>query len=137
MPYEETSAAPLLNRLQSTVDVLTRGFEHRVELLEVELAEARSEASSILTTLLLSGVVVLLAGVALNILVAGIWWDTPYRVRSLAIVAGVETAVAAATLFRWRSRLSGWQPLATTAEQLKKDGQCLRESLAPTQPLKR
>jgi len=134
MPYEETSTAPLLNRLQATVEVITRGFHHRAELIELELAEARTEATAILTTLLVSGVAVLLAGVAINFLIAAIWWDTPYRVRSLAIVTGIEVAIAVTAVIRWRTRLSGWQPLATTAEQLKKDSQCLRESLTPTEP---
>ena len=136
MPYEEPSSAPLMSRLQATLEVITRGFEHRAELIEVELAEARAEATSILSTLLVSGVAVLLAGVAVNILVAAVWWDTPYRVRSLAILTGVEVAIAITAVVRWRTRLSGWQPLATTAQQFKKDSQCLRESLAPTQPQK-
>jgi uncharacterized membrane protein YqjE len=128
---DSVETAPLtgLGRLQSSAAVLARGLDHRAELASVEMDEARDHATGLFGLFLLGAIAALLTGFAINFFVAALWWDTPHRLLSLGILAGVQGAVAAAALLTALRRTRKWHPLSHTFDQLKKDSQCLRELL--------
>jgi uncharacterized membrane protein YqjE len=124
------SPAPERGRLQSSASILARGIDHRTELASIELSEARDDAVAI-SALLIGGVVAgVLAGVALNLLVAAIWWDTTHRVRAISLSLTVQIVVAISVFALGRRRLRLWHPLASTIDQLKKDAVCVRDLIA-------
>jgi uncharacterized membrane protein YqjE len=118
-----------LGRLHASAAVLARGVDHRAELAAIELVEARDQAVGLSSLFLLGGVAALLTGVALNILVAAIWWDTPHRVLAVGLFTALQAALATFAIVRATRRTRDWAPLSQTLEQLKKDAQCLRDLL--------
>ena len=127
MSDSDSTPPTLLGRLGSSVTVIARGVEHRAELAALELDEARTNTVSLLTLLVAGAVVALLTGFALNFFVAALWWDTPHRLLSIGLLAGVQAVAAIWLIARWRHQARSWRPRASTFEQLRKDGQCLHE----------
>jgi uncharacterized membrane protein YqjE len=102
---------------------------NRVELLLVELQEERERL--VLILLFALGVVVfgLLAGVALIIATAILFWEHCPLVALLVLtavflLAGVYCNVRLARLRK------DWETLPITFDQLRKDGECLEQSLS-------
>lgn len=120
------------DRLRATADVLSRGLGHRSELAALEIGEAGQRATNLVMLLACGALAGLLAGFALNLLVAAIWWDSPHRVLAVGIALGAQGILCAALLLRGRSLAANWRPLETTVEQLKKDCRCVQEIFTTT-----
>ena len=109
--------------------LLKTGFavaQNRLELLLVELQEERLQ---FFDTLLLLGVVLILAGMTLmvvtvTIVVLCVRADRLGPLVVLMLVYLVATAIA---VWRLRIRLKGWAPFSGTVAELKKDKACLEE----------
>ena len=116
-----------LNKIGEYSRLALRALGHRAELAGIELAEARNEAVVSLLFVWGAAALLLLFGFALTFLIAAAVWDTAMRVPVLGaitflyLVAGIGLAVVA------RQRLVAWRPFEATADQLKKDGQCLEK----------
>jgi uncharacterized membrane protein YqjE len=123
-----------LSRLRQSADVIMRGVENRAELAALELGEVRREAMIAIVVAGVCAAVLLLAGVAVNLLVAAIFWDTPHRVTALAWVLGIELALGIGGSLWLRHRLMQFDPFAATREQLRKDSVCLHELLPLQEP---
>jgi uncharacterized membrane protein YqjE len=112
-----------LRRLLKTASAIA---QNRLELFLVELQEERLQ---FLDTLLLLGVVLILAGMALmvftvTIVVLCLRADRLGPLVVLMLVYVVATGVAG---WRLRSRIKGWAPFSDTVAELKKDKACLEE----------
>jgi uncharacterized membrane protein YqjE len=118
-----------LGRLHASAAVFARGVDHRAELAAIELVEARNQAAGLSGLYLIGGVVALLTGVAINFLVAAIWWDTPHRILAVGLFTGLQATVATIAIVAATRRMREWAPLSQSFQQLKKDAQCLRELL--------
>ena len=107
--------------------LLTIG-ENRLELLTVEMQEERER---LLHTILLAlGVAAfgLLAGITLTALIVVVWWANPVGV--LLTLTGLYGAAGICLYRRLTNLLRGWQTLAATLDQLRKDRACLEKLLA-------
>ena len=104
-----------------------RSFGHRAELASIELAEARNEAVVSLLLVWGTAALLLLFGIAATLVVAASVWDTPHRVPVLALLSAVYLLGALIFGVIARNRLKAWHPFEATADQLKRDGQCLDE----------
>jgi hypothetical protein len=82
------------SRIKTGVDVVLRGVEHRGELAGLELEELRSELATTGVLAATAGAAFLLGGIALTLLVAAIYWDTPHRVSALGWLAPALAGVA-------------------------------------------
>jgi len=118
---------PQLPPLSVALSLLSESAAHRAELATLELAEARDHA--LVSTLLAAGTVAmaLLTGFALTFLVAGMVWDSPYRVAWLAGLSGFDLAATTLTGAVLLKRLRTWRPLNETQNQLTEDFQCLNK----------
>ncbi len=125
----ETRPKPLslLERLRATASVFMRACEHRAELAALELGEAKDEAVALSVMSVLGAVAALLSGFALNLLVAAIWWDSPARVLAVSLALAIQVLIAVTAFVVCMKRLRRWRPFDATAQQLKKDSQCLNE----------
>lgn len=115
-------------------DVLFRGIEHRAALAAVEFAEAKTDLVRSLLLLCAGSVVLFLAGIALTLVVAAAFWDTPHRVAALAWLAGAEVLLAGGVLFWVRHRWSEWRALPATRSELEKDLRLIRSLLTKPPP---
>lgn len=107
--------------------LLTIG-ENRLELLTVEMQEERER---LLHTILLAlGVAAfgLLAGITFTALIVVVWWANPVAV--LLTLTGLYGAAGICLYRRLTNLLRGWQTLAATLDQLRKDRACLEKLLA-------
>lgn len=102
--------------------------ENRLELLLVEMQEARERLLQAIIVALAVAVFGLLAGIALTLaLVVLLWEHSPAL--ALLTMAGLY-GLAAGLFYRRFSRLQReWQALPATMEQLRKDRECLEENL--------
>jgi uncharacterized membrane protein YqjE len=118
---------PQLKRVGDYARVLFTGARHRAELAALELIEARNAA--IASGLWWAGAVLLLmlGSATLTALVAAAFWDTPYRLAALAVMAAVYLGGAVTCFLQVRRRLRSWQPFHETAGQIRKDALCLGE----------
>lgn len=112
-------------RLAASARVLLRALGHRLDLAALEAREARVELVFFVALLGMAVAAAFLAGFTLSLLVAAIFWDTPYRVVALVCLAVAQIAAAVAGLGWVRARARAWRPLAETREQLRKDAECL------------
>ena len=103
--------------------------ENRLELLVVEMQEARER---LLHAILLSLTVAacgFFALLALNVAVVVLFWNrSPLTV--LLALAGLYTVCAAGLYCKLTRLLRDWQLLSATLDQLRKDRLCLEKSLA-------
>jgi uncharacterized membrane protein YqjE len=115
------------NKIGEYSKLALRSFGHRAELVSIELAEARNEA--VVSLLLLAGAAALLllflfAG---TLLIAAAVWETAYRLPVLGgltfiyLVGGIVLSLIA------RQRLAAWKPFEATADQFRKDGDCIEQ----------
>jgi uncharacterized membrane protein YqjE len=107
--------------------LLTIG-ENRLELLMVEVQEARERL--LYAILLALGVVAfgLLAGVALTAaIVVWLWAYSPVAV--LLTLTGLYGAVGICLCWRLAGLLRDWQTLSASLDQLRKDRVCLEKTL--------
>jgi uncharacterized membrane protein YqjE len=100
--------------------------QNRLELFLVELQQERLQ---LFETLLLLGVVLILAGMSLlvftvTVVVLCLRADRLGPVVLLMLVYLVATGIAG---WRLRLRLKGWAPFSATVAELKKDKVCLEE----------
>jgi uncharacterized membrane protein YqjE len=118
---------PQLKRVGDYARVLFTGVHHRAELAAIELVEARNAA--IACGLWWAGaVLLLLLGLAtLTAVVAVAFWDSPFRLAALGIMAAGYLGGAAGCLLKLRRQLRTWQPFNETAGQIRKDARCLGE----------
>ena len=112
-----------LRRLLKTASAIA---QNRLELFLVELQEERLQ---FFDTLLLLGVVLILAGMTLmvftvTIVVLCVRADRLSPLVVLMLVYLVATAIAG---WRLRSRMKVWAPFSGTVAELKKDKACLEE----------
>jgi uncharacterized membrane protein YqjE len=112
-----------LRRLLKTVCAIA---QNRLELFLVELQEERWQ---LFDTLLLLGVVLILAAMTLmvvtvTIVVLCLRADRLDLLVALMLLYLVATIVA---VWRLRVRLKGWAPFSATVAELKKDKACLEE----------
>ncbi len=100
--------------------------QNRLDLLVVELREERWR---LIETLLLVGLVLLLAAMALMAATVAIVMVC-LEAKRLDLVIGlilIYTAGAIAGYWRLRVRMKGWAPFSATVGELKKDRACLDE----------
>jgi uncharacterized membrane protein YqjE len=118
---------PQLKRVGDYARVCFTGARHRAELAALELVEARNTA--IASALWWAGgvLLLLLGSATLTALVAAAFWNTPYRLTALGIMAAVYLGGAATCFLQFRHRLRSWQPFHETAGQIRKDASCLGE----------
>ncbi|HSY16722.1 MAG TPA: phage holin family protein [Candidatus Acidoferrales bacterium] len=102
--------------------------ENRIELLMVEVQEERERILRAIWLALGAAVFGLLAGVALTAAIAVAFW--PWSpVAALLILALVYVSAGALFYARLARLQRDWQTLPTTLEQLRKDRECLGNSL--------
>jgi uncharacterized membrane protein YqjE len=130
----DLSAIPIVGRMRATIGIVARGLEHRAELAGVELVEARQEAAIVSAYLAVGALIALHAGLAANLLIAAIWWDSPHRVLAMVVALTAQASLAAICIGIGVFRARRWHPFATTIEQLKKDSQCVRDLTQPKSP---
>ena len=109
--------------------VLETGFAIAQNRLELFLVELQEERWQLFDTLLLLGVVLILAAMTLmvftvTIVVLCLRADRLDLLAALMLVYLVATVIAG---WRLRSRLKGWAPFSATVAELKKDKACLDE----------
>ena len=98
--------------------------ENRLELLAVEMQEARERLLLALWLALGVATFGLLALLALNIAIVILLWSySPVMV--LLILTGIYTLTAILLYRRLACLLRGWQMLSASLEQLRKDRECL------------
>lgn len=129
---EIASLIPRLLRLQAAADIVWRALGHRGELAALECKAARSELATTGVLVAAATVALLLAGFALTLLVAAIFWDTPHRVTAICGLAGGEIVVGLVAGAWARRRWRSWEPLTNTRRQLQQDAECVREILRKT-----
>lgn len=102
--------------------------ENRVDLLTVELQEARARVLQSLLLVLGVAVFVFLAGIALTIAIVVLLW----KISPVAVLLGLA-AIYAAIAFIFYRRLvvlqRDWKTLPATLDQLRKDRACLERNL--------
>ena len=103
--------------------------ENRLELLAVEMQEARVRLLHAIWLALSVAAFGFLALLALNIaLVILLWGYSPVLV--LFILSGLYALTAICLYQRLSSQLHNWQMLSATLDQLRKDRECLEKNLA-------
>ena len=102
--------------------------ENRLQLFMVEAEEERNRLTSAICLAVALAIFVLLAGIALTLLVAVIFWDH-YTVIALLVLTGIYVVLALLFYANLIQLHRGWQTLPTTIEQLKKDRACLEKQL--------
>lgn len=108
--------------------LLTIG-ENRLELLMVEVQEERERILRVILLALGAAVCGLLAGVALTVAIALVFWE--HSPLTAMLVLAALYAVGAAWLYAAFTRLQrDWQFLPGTVEQLRKDRACLEQTLS-------
>jgi uncharacterized membrane protein YqjE len=102
--------------------------ENRLELLMVEVQEERERLLRVILLALGAAVFGLLAGVALTVAVAIIFWErSPI---TALLVLTVCYGIFGVWLYVSFTRLQkDWQTLPNTIEQLRKDRECLERNL--------
>jgi uncharacterized membrane protein YqjE len=98
--------------------------ENRLELLLVELQEAKECLLRLLVLALAVAMFGLLAGIALTIAVVILFWERSplVAVTALALLYSAAAALLCKRMMRLRQEC---QPLASTIDQLRKDCRCL------------
>jgi len=109
--------------------LLKTGFAIAQNRLELFLIELQEERWQLFDTLLLLGVVLILAAMTLlvftvTIVVLCLRADRLDLLVALMLLCLAATIVA---VWRLRSRLKGWAPFSATVAELKKDKACLDE----------
>jgi uncharacterized membrane protein YqjE len=102
--------------------------ENRLELLVVEMQEARERLLQAIIVALAVAVFGLLAGIALTLAVVVLLWEHSPAV-ALLVMAGSYGLTAGILFRRFRRLQQDWQALPATMEQLRKDRECLEENL--------
>ena len=128
----EPAPASLGSLVASSKHLVRRLFatgENRLELLAVEMQEARARLLHALWLALFVAAFGLLALLALNVAVVILFWScSPVRV--LLILAGLYSLIAICLYRRLARLLRDWQMLSATLDQLRKDRECLEKDLA-------
>ena len=107
--------------------LLTIG-ENRLELLTVEVQEARARLLHVILLALGVAVFGLLAGMTLTaIIVVLLWAYSP--VAALLTLTGLYAAAGVCLYRQLTGRLRDWQTLSATLDQLRKDRECLEKNL--------
>jgi uncharacterized membrane protein YqjE len=115
--------------LASLRRLLKTGFAIAQNRLELFLVEAQEERRRLFDALLLLGVVLILAAMALMVLTVTIV-VLCIRADRLDLLVALMLVYLAATIvavWRLRIRLNGWAPFSATVAELKKDKACLEE----------
>ena len=102
--------------------------ENRIELLLVEVQQERERILRAIWLALGAAVFGLLAGVALTAAIAVAFWSWS-PVAALLILVMVYIAAGVFFYARLARLQRDWQTLPTTLEQLRKDRECLENSL--------
>ena len=110
--------------MQGAVDV----GENRLELLMVEVEEARERLLHAFMLALGLAVFGLLAGIAFTIGIVVVFW-TRSPLTALAILATVYGGFALYFKLRLDGLRGDWQTFSATLDQLRKDRECLAKSL--------
>ena len=103
--------------------------ENRLELLLVEMQEARERLLHVIWLALGVAAFGFFAVLALNIAVVVLLWSFS-PVAALLAVAGIYAVCAAALYCKLTRLLRDWQLLSATLDQLRKDRACLEKTLA-------
>lgn len=127
-PIEEEGVPPLAESGRRLAHRLLTIGENRLQLLIVEAQEERIriKQAMLLTTLMIF--FALLAGFALTLLVAVIFWNN-HPVLALGILTGVYALGAVVLYARLAKLCQDWQTFPGTLDQLKKDRECLEKQL--------
>ena len=116
-----------ISRLRYSLPILLRAFRNRAELAAIEVEEAVGMMVFLSVCGIVSAILFFLATSGVTLLVAAIFWDTPYRVAAIGIVIGVELlgmiGVVLWMCIRWRR----WIPFQDTRNQIKEDSKCLSQ----------
>ena len=109
--------------------LLKTGFAIAQNRLELFLIELQEERWQLFDTLLLLGVVLILAAMTLLVFTVTIVVLCLRADRLDLLVALMLLCLAATIIAVWRlrSRLKGWAPFSATVAELKKDKACLDE----------
>ena len=103
--------------------------ENRLELLAVEMQEARVRLLHAIWLALSVAAFGFLALLALNIAIVILLWSySPVMV--LFILSGLYALTTICLYQRLSSQLHNWQMLSATLDQLRKDRECLEKNLA-------
>ena len=103
--------------------------QNRLELLVVEMQEARERLLQVIFLTLGVAAFGFFALLALNIVVVILLWSYSPVIVLLAM-AGFYTVCAAGLYCKLMSLLRDWQILSATLDQLRKDRVCLEKNLA-------
>ncbi len=109
--------------------LLKIGFAVAQNRLELFLVELQEERWQLFDTLLLLGIVLILAGMTLMVFTVTIV-VLCLRAERLDLLAALMLLYLLATIiagWRLRSRLKSWAPFSATVTELKKDKACLDE----------
>jgi uncharacterized membrane protein YqjE len=101
---------------------------NRVELLVVEIQEARVRLLQVVLLALGVATFGLLTGIALSALVVVIFWEHSPMI-ALLLLTGFYAGVGGLLYFRLARLQRDWQTLPLTLDQLRKDCQCLDQRL--------
>jgi len=123
----DTGPVPAASTTGTLAGILARAVRNRGALAGLELREARSRAALIAVLAGTAAACALLAGLALTLLVAAIFWDTPQRVAALAWLAGIEITLMLAAALRVRRHLRSFRLFSDTRAILEADLRCLRD----------
>ena len=115
------------NKIGEYSKLALRSFGHRAELVSIELAEARNEAVVSLLLLVGAAALLLLFLFCGTLLIAAAVWETSYRLPVLGGLTVLYLAVGGTCAWLARQRLKAWRPFEATADQLRKDGDCLEK----------
>jgi uncharacterized membrane protein YqjE len=119
---------PLGAAAKSLVQRLLAMGENRLELLVLEVQEERERILKAALLALGMAAFGLLAGIALTVAIAALFWQRS-PVVAMLVLAGLYAAIAALLYLRFARLQRDWHTLSATLEQLRKDRQCLDQKL--------
>ena len=122
---------PGFGRWKDTAAIVLRGLGHRARLAAVEVEEAKEESARAVVLFAGAMTAFLLAGFALNLMVAAVFWDTSYRVVAIAVLCALQVAIGVAVVLRMRHQWRSWRPFSATTDQLELDHECLDRLFNP------
>lgn len=128
MYHSENPQPPsLIGSLKNLGSTLVSILETRLALLCTELEEEREHAIQMVILGIVSVVFLILGLVVATFFVVVLFWDSPYRLHTLGIVAGVYFAISASTAWKARAWINQ-RPrfLDATLTELEKDSASLR-----------
>lgn len=131
MPHDATLTEGRSPGLFESVKALGRsavGALHtRLDLLSTELKEEQARITEVLVIAVLAMLCVFLAIVFAAFFLVAVFWDTPYRLWVIALIAAALAGAAAALWADFRRRITARpRPFEGTLEELRADIEHLR-----------